>query len=381
MAGRFRVLTPQGVAKLLPGEVLREHGVVAEKLLGDTRWRVEFMHHRKRVHRVLGLSSEGWTIKKCEARIEAIKADIMHGTNALPVGRKTQLRFDELADWYVEEMEATNGKNLVVKRHQIDARLKPYFKGQVVDALSEDLVGRYARCRVLEGMSPATVNRDLATLSHILTTAVRRKRLTKLPCRVPKLDEPQGRIVTFQDNQIAALRQAAATDPHPDLWLFVEFGLSTAMRHSEITAARFDQIDWSTRRLFIPDAKAGMRHQPLTKGLLATLKREQEGRDDQSGWIFPARHSRSKSAHTIKISKAFQRAVIAAGLDPKVFTPHVMRHTAITRLIEQGVPLATVQKISGHKTIQMVLRYTHVSNSHVDDAMTALEQILAPKAA
>lgn len=83
----------------------------------------------------------------------------------------------------------------------------------------------------------------------------------------------------------------------------------------------------------------------------------------------------------MKISKAFQRAVISAGLDPKVFTPHVMRHTAITRLIEQGIPLATVQKISGHKTIQMVLRYTHVSNSHVDDAMSALEQALANKAA
>jgi len=53
-----------------------------------------------------------------------------------------------------------------------------------------------------------------------------------------------------------------------------------------------------------------------------------------------------------------------------------MRHTAITRLVEQGAPLATVQQISGHKTIQMVLRYTHVSNPHVDDAMTALERTL-----
>ncbi|GAD60309.1 hypothetical protein MBEBAB_2559 [Brevundimonas abyssalis TAR-001] len=54
----------------------------------------------------------------------------------------------------------------------------------------------------------------------------------------------------------------------------------------------------------------------------------------------------------MKFSKAFQRAVIAAGLNPKVYTPHVMRHTAITRLVEQGAPLATVQQISGHKTIQ-----------------------------
>lgn len=376
MAGRFRTLTPQAVSQLVPGQTIREHGIVAERLPGDTRWRVEFMHHRKRVHRVCGLTSEGWTITKCAARIEALKADILFGTSSLPVGRKTQVRFGELADWYLLEMEATNGKNMMSKRPQIERRLKPYFADQAVEALSEEHVGRYARSRLDEGLSSATVNRDLATLSHILTTAARRKRIARVPCRVPKLDEPQGRIVTLEDAQIAALRQAAIQDPHPDLWLFVEFGLNTAMRHSEITSARFDQIDWTTRRLFIPDAKAGMRHQPLTANLIAVLKRVRGEREDPDGWIFPARHSRSKSKHTVKISKAFQRAVIAAGLNPKVVTPHVMRHTAITRLIEQGVPLATVQQISGHKTIQMVLRYTHVSNPHVDDAMNALERTL-----
>ncbi|MBB5744811.1 tyrosine-type recombinase/integrase [Brevundimonas variabilis] len=339
------------------------------------------MHHRKRIHLVLGLTSEGWTIKKCEACIEALKADILFGTSALPVGRKTQVRFGELADWYLLEMEATNGKNLTSKRPQINRRLKPYLTDQCVEALTEEHVGRYSRSRLDEGASPATVNRELATLSHIISTAVRRKRIPKVPCRIPKLDEPQGRIVTLQGDQIVALRRAAIQDPHPDLWLFVEFGLNTAMRHSEITSARFDQIDWTTQRLFIPDAKAGMRHQPLTNDLLAVLKRVRGERDDPEGWIFPARHSRSKSMHTVKISKAFQRAVIAAGLNPKVITPHVMRHTAITRLIEQGVPLATVQQISGHKTIQMVLRYTHVSNAHVDEAMRALERTLRQNAA
>lgn len=376
MAGRFRTLTPQAVAQLLPGQTIREHGIVAEKLTGDTRWRVEFMHHRKRVHRVLGLTSEGWTIKKCEARIEALKADILFGTSSLPVGRKTQVRFGELADWYLREMEATNGKNMMSKRPQIERRLKPYFADQAVEALGEEHVGRFARSRLDDGASPATVNRELATLSHILTTAVRRKRIPRVPCRVPKLDEPQGRIVTLEVDQITSLKQAAIQDPHPDLWLFVEFGLNTAMRHSEITSARFDQIDWNTGRLHIPVAKAGVRHQPLTADLISTLKKVRSDRDDPNGWIFPARHTRSKSEHTRKFSKAFLRAVLAAGLSPKVITPHVMRHTAITRLVEDGVPIPTIQKISGHKTIQMVLRYTHVSDRHVDDAMKSLERSL-----
>jgi integrase len=55
-----------------------------------------------------------------------------------------------------------------------------------------------------------------------------------------------------------------------------------------------------------------------------------------------------------------------------------MRHTAITKLVEAGVPLPTVQKIGGHKTLAMVSRHTHLSDRHVDSAMEALERALHP---
>jgi hypothetical protein len=49
-----------------------------------------------------------------------------------------------------------------------------------------------------------------------------------------------------------------------------------------------------------------------------------------------------------------------------------MRHTAITRLVKAGVDLPTIQKISGHKTLAMVLRYVHVHGEHIDAAIGAL---------
>jgi integrase len=57
------------------------------------------------------------------------------------------------------------------------------------------------------------------------------------------------------------------------LWLFVAFGLNTAMRHSEILAARFDKIDFDTLRLFVPNAKAGQREQPITPELRTCCER------------------------------------------------------------------------------------------------------------
>ncbi len=89
-------------------------------------------------------------------------------------------------------------------------------------------------------------------------------------------------------------------------------------------------------------------------------------REDQEGWIFPSpRPGASKTGHRHRMDKPFRRSVKVAGLDPKTITPHVMRHTAITKLVMAGVDLPTIQRISGHKTLDMVLRYAHVHGSHI----------------
>ncbi len=72
------------------------------------------------------------------------------------------------------------------------------------------------------------------------------------------------------------------------------------------------------------------------------------------------------------MDKSFRATVIKAELDPTLITPHTMRHTAITRLVQSGADLPTIQRISGHKTLSMVLRYTHVHSQHIDRAIAAI---------
>jgi integrase len=145
------------------------------------------------------------------------------------------------------------------------------------------------------------------------------------------------------------------------------------MRHSEILSARFDQLDLDHNRLYIPEAKAGQREQAITPELAKMLRREQEMADDPEGWIFPTQRPKlSPSGHRTRMDRSFRRSVVRAGLDPALVTPHVMRHTAITNLVKAGVDLPTIQKISGHKTLAMVLRYTHVHGPHIDRAVRAI---------
>ena len=81
----------------------------------------------------------------------------------------------------------------------------------------------------------------------------------------------------------------------------------------------------------------------------------------------------SKSGHTEDITKPWHRIIEAAGLADRHITRHTLRHTAITHLVQAGVDLPTVQRVSGHKTFEMVFRYAHQNQQHVQDALAKLD--------
>ena len=116
--------------------------------------------------------------------------------------------------------------------------------------------------------------------------------------------------------------------------------------------------------------QVGAREQPITTNLTHFLATRLQNAANQE-W-FPS--ERSESGHVTCIEKPFRRVVKAAGLDPKQVIRHTLRHPAITHLVQAGVDLPTVQKISGHKTLSMVMRYTHQNDEHVQEAMDKLEQ-------
>lgn len=374
MTQRYTRLERQAIRRLRPGQKINEHGITVERRAdGDLRWSVAIMVDGERVHRVIGRDSEGVTRAQCEAFIEAKRTEAREGRLSLPKGRKTAIGFSKAADDYVKRLEETGGKNIDRKRRHLDQHLKPFFGDQRLDAITTFTVDRYKRKRTAAGAANATVNRELATLSHLLNRAVEWKWIRAKGCRIGKLEEAPGRKITLTDEEADALMKAALADSDTYCYLFVAFGLNTAMRHSEILSSRYDNLDLDNLRLFIPKAKAGQREQPITQELADLLKREREMAADPDGWIFPSlRSDLSEVGHRTRMDRPFRRAVIAAGLDPKEITPHVMRHTAITRLIESGVDIPTVQRISGHKTVAMVMRYTHVRGPHINAAMKAL---------
>jgi integrase len=254
--------------------------------------------------------------------------------------------------------------------------LKPFFGLSRLDKIESFELDRYRKERVTAGASDATVNREFATLSHLFKSAASWKWISvaKIP-EIKKVAEGAKPIAILSEQDADSLMRAALEDEDDRLWLFVAFGLGAAMRDREILRARYDQIDFETRRIFIPLAKAGEREQPITPSLAEAVLRQKRIETEKHGWIFPAVNvDDSKTGYRTNMGRQFARAVVRAGLDPTKVTPHTMRHTAITRLVKAGVDLPTVQRISGHKTLAMVLRYTHVHGNHIDIALGAIDR-------
>ena len=367
-------LSKAKVAALLPGERTMEHGIVAERTAaGDLRWSVAVMVDGRRIARVIGKESEGVTRSQAESAIEALRTRAREDRLDLPKGRKNHQTFKDVAAEYLARMEATGGRNLDAKKRHLGRTLIPTFGRSRADGISTLMVERYVAKRLIDGVSQATVNRELATLSHVLRRAHKWGfiKADALP-DIVKGAEPRKAIVVLTEADADSLLRSAITDTDDRLAMFVAFGLNTAMRHSEMTRVRYDQVDVANRRIFVPRAKAGQREQPVTPALLSIIE-SRRASDPSSEWIFPNRNPRGPHPHRLSMAKSFQRSVIRAGLDPQKVTPHTMRHTAITRLVRAGVDLPTIQRISGHKTLAMVLRYVHIHGVHIDQAISRIE--------
>jgi len=381
MALKFQRLTRPAIRALEKGQRINEHGITAERMkTGDIRYSVNIMVDSVRVHRVIGRESEGVTREQVERAIEVLRTKAREGRLDLPTGRKVHRLFREVATDYLERLTDTLGPNdrgyddITNKKRIIEQNLIPYFGTTRIDQVKDWAVKHYARARLEQGLKQATVNRELAVLSHMFRRAIQWKwiKADDKP-EIIKGKETTKPIEVLTPKQQSALMQAAIADEDPTTWLFVAFGLNAAMRHGEILRVRWSNIDFEQRRIHIDEAKAGERWQPITATLTKMLEQERAQRDNKAGYIFTPTRADAGRPHRRAMGKQFKRTVIRAGLDPKKVTPHVMRHTAITGLVKARVDLPTIQRISGHKTLAMVLKYTHIADDHVDAAIDAID--------
>lgn len=233
-----------------------------------------------------------------------------------------------------------------------------------LDRVDDAAIAYYARARA--GVAASTILRELATLSAAIKAAGGpsiRRALRGLRAHVPRRRE---RRLTRGE---AARLVEACHQPH--LRLAVQILLGTGLRSGRVLALQWSEVDLDRRQLLLGPAPRRSKGYPavlpLTGSLVEALRGAWTGGD---GYVVTYLGQRVRS-----IRGGFRRACERAGLGPDV-TPHVLRHSVATWLLDEGVPLTVVSQLLGHSSVAVTERvYARHTAQALSLATDRLEQV------
>lgn len=211
------------------------------------------------------------------------------------------------------------------------------------------------------GNAPATINRKLAVLRTLLNLCIEWGKLSYAP-RIKALKEPPSRhrVLTVEEEYSMMLFFGKH---YPEQAEMFEFLLSSANRLSEVLKLTWFDVDFKSSVVRFVDTKSGETlHKPMTE----VMKRVLEAR---KGLPVPF-------PYTIDMVESYWKYFRKhmGYQEEETFVIHSLRHTCASRLVAAGVDLKRVQIWLGHKSYTTTLKYAQLSESHLGDVVSSLNE-------
>lgn len=278
----------------------------------------------------------------------------------------------ELIDYYMEHYEGRDRSILdrlawwkenygyhklnSINKARINEGLKKLSKGQ-----AERFRGKeQAPVKLDKIRSPATVNRYQQALSSVLSWGVREGWLTDNPVKqIQRRKESRGRVRFLSDDERKALLEACDKSEWKGLGLVARLALSTGARQGEIMGLKWSDIDLKRNTATLHETKNDeIRVLPLVESVSNQLKAWGKVRRLDNELVFPS-PNKDKPFH---IRPYWGKAVEEAELVD--FRFHDLRHSCASYLAMAGASHLEIAEVLGHKTLQMVKRYSHLNHEH-----------------
>ncbi|MEM9357946.1 MAG: tyrosine-type recombinase/integrase [Pseudomonadota bacterium] len=294
----------------------------------------------------------------------------IEGTEARNRREQTFKAFAEF--WYKTHVVVHNKPSTISKAKSVLAKkLVPFFGSRPIEAITTLDIERYKAQQANRGLANKTINNELSILGKCLRDAKKWHSLTAIP-EITPLKVPPTNYLFLEEEEAARLLQHV----HGIAYEIVYVALKTGLRRGELQGLYWSDINLTNRTLIVRHnwcsvtqallSPKGNRTRtiPLSNGVCDLLRR----RHASDGFVF-AEGKTVFDAHNIGAQLASASA--EAGL-PKV-TLHVLRHTFASQLAMKGVSVAVIQKLLGHTDIKTTMRYAHLSQNSLIEAVRKLE--------
>jgi integrase len=326
---------------------------------GSTWW-MRFSYKGKQIRK----STDSSDKKLAERIYHKVLGEIAEGKwfERLPGEEKT---FGEMMTKYLEE-HVCQKASARQYRGYIKNLLK-FFGDSYVTEITPPTINEYKIKRRKDGVGPASINRELATLKNVFNKAlkewgwIRENPVTKIPME----KEPPGRVRYLDDEEFEELHSACSD------WLkpIVMVARHTGMRKENILALGWVQVDLVRGEIILEHTKNGERLViPLNDTMMELFKRLSKVRHIRSPYVF----CKANGERYVEIKSGFLAALEKAGTED--FRFHDLRHCYASALIQRGQSLYTVQRLLGHKSPRMTQRYAHLTPDNLRDAVRSLDK-------
>ena len=348
-----------------------------------------FVHNRKNGHWKAVIRKAGWPTASKTFRVKRDAEDWARRTEdemvrGVYIERSSaeRMTLEKALKRYLAEVSPTKAPKTAKSEAGSAKVLIPRLGKYSLAALSADILADYRDSRLAERsrrktlVSPNTVRLELALLSHLFTVAIQEWRIGLPANPVLNIRKPspgQGRDRRLSADEERRLVAAVNAHSNPMLGWIVRIAIETGMRSSEITGLRCHQVDLQKRVVRLTDTKNdSSRTVPLTKVATETFKTAlaYPARPKDCNLVFFGEPGKDDKRRPYAFTKTWGLLKKKLGMPDLRF--HDLRHEAVSRLVESGLSDQEVSAISGHKSMQMLKRYTHL---RAEDLVSKLDQL------
>ena len=254
-------------------------------------------------------------------------------------------------------------------QHDYVQRIKEFatFLGRSPDTAKSDDVRRFRLHLTSSGAGTPKINATVAALRFFFKVTLDRADLVK---HLSFIHEPRKVPVVLSPEEVARFLEAAPGIKYKAA-LSVAYG--AGLRVSEVVSLKVSDIDSQRMMLRVEQGKGRKDRHAMLSPVLLELLRDWYRIARPQGWLFPGQNPVAPMS-TRQLTRACHAAAQMAEIVKRV-SPHTLRHSFATHLLEQNIDIRVIQVLLGHAKLETTALYTRVATNTIREVMSPLDRL------